>query len=78
MNKLERRFKIECDKNPYFSTLVNLGHVVQYQRYNRHVIAKGINSLVDKDDYAESDLEAIIEHLLQLSHSEKPLNQGSK
>jgi hypothetical protein len=78
MNKLERRFKIECAKNPYFSTLINLGHVVEYQSYSRHVIAKGINSLVDEDDYSSSDLEAIIEHLLSLSHSKRPPKDGSK
>lgn len=78
MNKLERRFKIECDRNPNFSTLINLGHVVEYQGYNRHVITRGINSLVDIDDYSSSDLEAIIEHLLQLSHSKRPPIDGSK
>lgn len=72
MSKLERRFKIECDKAPYFSTLVNLGHVVENQGFSRGVIAQGINHLVDPDDYDESDLEEIIEHLLQLSHKIKP------
>lgn len=72
MNRLERRFKIQCAKDPNYSDLVNLLHVVEYQRFPRHVITKGINSLVDKDDYEESDLESIIEHFLQRSHSPKP------
>lgn len=72
MSKLERRFQIECDKAPHFSTLVNLGHVVEYQRFSRGVIAQGVNHLVDPDDYDESDLEAVIEHLLSLSHKIRP------
>ena len=72
MSKLERRFQIECDREPYLSTLVNLGHVVEFQGYSRGVIAQGINHLVDPDDYEESDLEEIIDHLLRLSHKIKP------
>ena len=76
MRSLERRFNIQQDKHPYYSTLVNFGHAVEHQRFTQPIIAKYFNLLVEKSDYQASDRDAIIEHLLQLSHSEKPAEEA--
>lgn len=72
MSKLEKRFKIRCDKTPHFSSFVNLGYVVEYQRYSVQTIAKALNLLVDKDDYDPKNQKEVIAHLLQMSHRIKP------
>lgn len=77
MRSLERRFKIEQDKNPYYSTLVNFGHAVQYQRFSRKTIELWFFELVDKEDYDKNDTEDVLIHLLGLSHSEKPRKEIS-
>ena len=74
MSRIEKRFKIECDKSPSYSTLVNLGHAVQYQRFTRGLISLAFVKLVDPEDYALPDEEAIIDHLLSLSHLPNPKN----
>lgn len=74
MSRIEKRFRIECDKSPSYSTLVNLGHAVQYQRYTRGLISLAFVKLVDTDDYSSEDEEAIIDHLLHLSHLPNPKN----
>lgn len=71
MRSLERRFKIEEDKNPLLSSLVNFGHAVQHQRFSRAVIEKWFFQLVDSDDYEKKDADAVIDHMLNLSHSPK-------
>lgn len=72
MSRLENRFRVECDKFPHFSTFVNLGRAVEYQRYTRGEITKALIQLVDKEDYVQADVEELIDHLLALSHRERP------
>ncbi len=74
MKGLESRFAIEQSKSPSLSSLVNLGHAVEYQRYDRFTISKALHKLVEKDDYEKRDTEEIVDHLLGLSHS----NRGEK
>jgi len=76
MKSLKRRFAIEEDKRPLYSTLVNFGHAIKGKRYGKKTIVKWFYELVDKDDYDRKDRYDIIDHMLGLSNSEIFVNRG--
>ena len=71
MRSIERRFNIEMDKSPQYSTFVNFCHAVQHQQFSKQVIIKWFNELVDPEDYDKSIKKELIEHVLELSFSSK-------
>ena len=72
MRSIERRFKIEQDKHPEYSSFVLFCESVSYQRFSKPTIQRWFGILVDKDDYEAKDYTALIEHVTKLSHSKKP------
>lgn len=69
MRSIERRFRIEEDKDELASTIIIFSRTVSGQRFSKRVISSWFMKLVDKDDYERSDKRAIIEHLVKLSNS---------
>lgn len=76
MRSLERRFKIQTDKTPYFSSLVNFGEAVAHQRFSKRIIKHWFNELVEPEDYPAQDKVEIIEHMVKLSHRPKHREEG--
>ena len=71
MTGLERRLKIETDKNPFSSSIICFANAVKKQRYDVDTIVYWFHELVDVHDYQTKDTADIIEHLLSISHKKK-------
>lgn len=69
MRSIEKRFILEQDKNPMFSTFINFSRAIDGQSFTEVVIKKWFNKLVDKDDYDPRDKKEIIEYLIGFSNS---------
>ncbi len=66
MKSLERVFRQIEKENPYWSSYVCFVETIRGKKYNRQIIIRWFNKLVDKNDYDKSEKKEIIEDLLNL------------
>lgn len=69
MRSIHRRFIQIREDNPLLSDFICYSRSVDGQGFSRKVIMTWFNSLVDKNDYAQSDKKRLIEHLMSLTNA---------
>lgn len=67
MKSLKRRFDNISSKNKYWSSYICFAEAIKRQNFNKETIQIWFNKLVNRDDYAEPDKKAILEHLYRLN-----------
>jgi hypothetical protein len=65
--KLEQPFYSLQERNPYWSSYTCLANAVIGKKYLKTEIRLAFRKLVYRDDYAKSESEQIIAHLISLS-----------
>lgn len=67
MRSIERRFKQAYLEDENLSTFICLGRAIAGQKFCRERISRCFTTLVDKNDYSQSDRDVLISHLHYLS-----------
>lgn len=66
MKSIERDFKRISEGNPYWSSYVCFVEAIRGRKYNKRIIIRWFNKLVDKDDYDKEEKNDIIADLVNL------------
>jgi hypothetical protein len=67
MRSVERKFNKINKKNPYWSSWNCFVNAIKGQDFNKRIILKWFNKLIDKNDYAKNEKKELIKHLLKVS-----------
>ncbi len=67
MKSIVRKFKIVQTEYPFLSTYSIFAKTVRFSRFNRPVIGRRFNELVDKNDYCPKDRNQLVKELTKLA-----------
>lgn len=69
MRSIERRFKQINEKKPRWSSWSCFVKAIKGQKFNKKIINRWFNQLVDKDDYAKDEKKELLEYLSRVSNT---------
>jgi hypothetical protein len=69
MRSIERRFKQINEKKPHWSPWSCFVKAIKGQKFNKKIINRWFNQLVDKDDYAKDEKKELLEYLSRVSNT---------
>jgi len=69
MKSIERRFNKIMKSNPPWSSWTCFVVSIKGQKFNKKIINRWFNQLVDKDDYDESEKKELVQYLYKVSDS---------
>jgi len=67
MRSIERRFKQINEKKPRWSSWSCFVKAIKGQKFNKKIINRWFNQLVDKDNYAKGEKKELLEYLYDVS-----------
>ena len=78
MKSIERRFNNIAEKNPCWSSYICFAEAIKGQGFSKQTIHRWFHKLVDKNDYARSEKQEILQGLDNLSNPVRTTKIGDK
>ena len=74
----EEKFRQVLNLNPKWSSLVVFSQIVKHKKISKSVIKKNFYNFVDKEDWAGSSVEEILNWLYELSNEKIKRTKSTK